>query len=131
MARPDGARRGKARRHQVLVVEREAAICSFIQTVLEDIGMAVSCAPGAIEAGKLARRRHFDVAYVAVMLPDGEGVALAEELAARDVAVMLMSGHPEGIARGQASRFPFLTKPFRAKDVLRFAIGATSDGPSA
>ena len=133
MARPGAiGRKRETSGRRVLVVDREEAICQLIQTVLEDVSFAVSCAATAAEARKLLRRRRrFAIAFIAVLLPDGEGEALAADAAACATAVVLMSGHPDGIERGRASGFPFLAKPFRAKDILRFAIesagGRTSD----
>jgi DNA-binding NtrC family response regulator len=124
MARPGaiGGKRKASGRH-VLVVDREEAICQLIQEVLEDVSFAVSCAATVAEARKLLRRRRrFAIAFIAVRLPDEDGEALAADAAARATAVVLMSGHPDGIERGRASGFPFLAKPFRAKDILRLAI---------
>jgi len=111
------------------VVDREEAICQFVRAVLEDIGVDVTCAAGAAAARiLLRRRRRFHLALVAVILPDEAGEALAAELAARAVPVVLISGHPDGIRRGPASGFPFLRKPFRAKDLLRLTLDNIAGG---
>jgi CheY-like chemotaxis protein len=107
----------------VLVVDREEAICQFIRAVLEDVGVDVTCAVSGAAARTLLRgRRRFHLALIAVILPDETGEALAAELAARAVPVVLISGHPEGIRRGPASGFPFLRKPFGVKDLLRVTL---------
>lgn len=117
------ARRKRRPRYHALVVDREEAICEFIRAVLEDIGVEVTCAPRAVTArALLRRRRRFHLAFVAVMLPDEPGEALAVELAGHSVPVVLISGHPEGIRRGAGSGLPFLRKPFRAKDLLRLSL---------
>lgn len=116
------ARKRPPRRH-ALVVDREEAICQFVRAVLEDIGVDVTCAASGAAARKLLRRRRrFHLALIAVILPDEMGEELASEFAARAVPVVLTSGHPEGIRRGPVSGFPFLPKPFRAKDLLRLAL---------
>jgi DNA-binding response OmpR family regulator len=126
MGRPDAdrpARKKRRRRHHALVVDREEAICQFVGAVLEDIGVDVTCAASASAArAMLRRRRRFHLAFVAVVLPDEPGEALAAELARRAVPVVLISGHPEGIRRGAASGLPFLRKPFRAKELLRLTL---------
>ena len=76
----------------------------------------------------LRRRRRFHLALIAVILPDEMGEALAAEFAARAVPVVLISGHPDGIRRGPASGFPFLRKPFRAKDLLRLTLDHLAGG---
>ena len=121
-------RKGHPRRH-VLVVDREEAICQFVRAVLEDIGVDVTCAAGGAAARTLLRRRRrFHLALIAVILPDETGEALAAELAARAVPVVLISGHPDGIRRGPGSGFPFLRKPFRAKDLLRLTLDHIAGG---
>jgi DNA-binding NtrC family response regulator len=111
------------------VVDREEAICQFVRAVLEDIGVDVTCAAAAAAARTLlGRRRRFHLAFVAVILPDEAGEALAAEFAARAVPVVLISGHPDGIQRGLRSSFPFLRKPFRAKELLRLTLEHIAGG---
>jgi DNA-binding response OmpR family regulator len=110
------------------VVDREQAICQFVGAVLEDIGVDVTCAANAAVArALLRRRRRFHLALVAAVLPDDMGEVVATELAGRGVPVVLISGHPDGIRRGPLSGFPFLRKPFGAKDVLRLALDHMAD----
>lgn len=125
---PSGPTRKRPPRRHALVVDREEAICQFVRAVLDDIGVDVSCATSAEAARRLLRRRRrFHLALIAVILPDEMGEALAPEFAARAVPVVLISGHPEGIRRGPASGFPFLPKPFRAKDLLRLTLDHIAD----
>ncbi|HEX6841751.1 MAG TPA: response regulator [Stellaceae bacterium] len=120
-------RKRRLRRH-ALVVDREEAICQFVRAVLENVGVDVSCAASAAAARRLLRRRRrFHLALIAVILPDEMGEALALEFTARAVPVVLISGHPEGIRRGPVSGFPFLPKPFRAKDLLRLTLDHIAD----
>lgn len=119
----------RKRRRHVLVVDREEAICQFVRAVLEDIGVDVTCAAGGAAARTLLRRRRrFHLALIAIILPDDTGEVLAAEFVARAVPVVLISGHPEGIRRGPASGFPFLRKPFRAKDLLRLTLDHIAGG---
>jgi DNA-binding response OmpR family regulator len=111
------------------VVDREEAICQFVRAVLEDIGVDVTCAADAAAARVLLRRRRrFHLVFIAVVLPDEPGEKLAAELTARAVPVVLISGHPEGIRRGPASGFPFMRKPFRAKELLRVTLDNIAAG---
>jgi CheY-like chemotaxis protein len=122
-------RKTRPQRRHALVVDREEAICLFVRAVLEDIGVDVTYAAGGAAARRLLRRRRrFHLAFVAIILPDEAGEALAAELAARAVPVVLISGHPDGIQRGPATGFPFLRKPFRAKELLRLTLEHIADG---
>src|SRR6185437_7084477 len=126
---PSRPTRKRPLRRHALVVDREEAICQFVRAVFEDIGVDVTCAAsGAAARMLLRRRRRFHLALIAVILPDEMGEALAAELAARAVPVALISGHPDGIRRGPASGFPFLRKPFRAKDLLRLTLDNIAGG---
>ena len=117
--------RKKAQRRHVLVVDGEPAICNLIQSVLADIGVQTFCAADAAEARRLLRRRRFALAFIAVVLRDEPGERLADDIAARGTSVVLMSGHPAGAERAEATRHPFLQKPFRVADLLRLAVTAT------
>ena len=123
----------KASRRRVLVVDNERAICEFVGSVLGDVGVEVVCALTAADARKLiGGGKPFGLAFVAVLLPDEPGETLAAEIAASGIAVVLMSGHSEGIALGRASGYAFLQKPFTVKELLRFAldiVGAGDAGP--
>src|SRR6266849_5447721 len=117
-SRPARQKKKRSPPRHALVVDREEAI-----------GVTVTCAGGGAAArALLLRHRRFHLAFVAVILPDETGEALAAELAARGVPVVLMSGHPEGIRRGPTSGFPFLRKPFRPKDLLRLALDNLAAG---
>jgi len=123
----------KASRRRVLVVDNETAICEFVASVLGDVGVEVVCALTAAEARKLiGGGKPFGLAFIAVLLPDESGGTLAADIAASGIAVVLMSGHSEGIARGMASGYAFLRKPFTVKDLLRLTldiVGAGDAGP--
>lgn len=116
------ARKKNRPRRAVLVVDREQ-VCEFIRTVLEDIGVTVSCAASGAAARALTQgRRRFRLVFIAIILPDEEGEALAAAITARGIPVVLMSGHPAGIKRGPASGFPFLAKPFHARELVRLTL---------
>jgi two-component system response regulator MprA len=112
----------ETRRPHVLVIEPEPLVRDFIQATLQEIGIAVLPASNATEARQCLRRFPVELAIVAVMLRRIPGDELAREIARRGIPVVLMSGHEEGLRRAQASGFPVLKKPFRAKELLRQVI---------
>lgn len=118
---------------RVLVVDSEWAICEFIGSVLGDVGVEVLCALTAAEARKLiGGGKPFGLAFIAVLLPDEPGEAFAAEIAESGTPVVLTSGHPEGMARGRATGYAFLQKPFTVKELLRLTldiVGAGDAGP--
>ncbi len=55
-----------------------------------------------------------------VLLPGGsDGLRLAEEARRVGVPTLLISGHPEVIAKQEAQGLPFLSKPFRLPEFRR------------
>ena len=61
----------------VLVVDDDVALARNIAALLSPLGVRASIATSVEEALDLARRSSFDVAIVDIMLPDGDGLALA------------------------------------------------------
>lgn len=115
------------RRKRVLLVDNEHAICAFVSSVLEDIGYSVVCAASRGEARLAASRNEFACALIEMMLPDGSGEELAEDMARLGVPVIVMSGHPDGIKSGRASRHTFLQKPFSVAGLVRVIVDQTVD----
>jgi DNA-binding response OmpR family regulator len=121
----DGA--GEEGRKRLLLVDGEHAICAFVSSVLEDIGYAVACAASGREARAIAAAGGLTCALVEVMLPDGSGAALADDLTRLGIPVILMSGHPDGIKTGGAGRHTFLQKPFSVASLVRVVVDQAVD----
>jgi signal transduction histidine kinase/CheY-like chemotaxis protein len=125
----------------ILLVEDEDAVRRLARQVLEQAGYTV------IEAGTCEAALRYGDAYEGrihllltdVVLPDGRGPAVADQLTAQrpDLKVLFMSGHPSHRS-GQAGHAPMrhalLQKPFtpgalvrKARDVID--EGEAHDGP--
>ena len=65
---------------RVLVVDDEKLIVKGIRFSLEQDGMEVDCAYDGEEALKLAEENAYDMVLLDVMLPDGDGFALFEQI---------------------------------------------------
>jgi DNA-binding NtrC family response regulator len=117
-------------RNCVLVVDGEHAICSFVTSVLDDIGYSVVCAASGAEARRMARRPDILCALIEVVLPDGWGDDVAADVARLSIPAILMSGHPEGVQRGRTSRFVFMRKPFGVQDLIRAILDQALAGLS-
>jgi len=64
----------------VLVVDDEEDICLLLDQWLKPLGHTVAMAANATEAGKLVKRVIFDLVVTDVLMPDGDGLKLIEEL---------------------------------------------------
>lgn len=87
--------RAAGRAAAVLVIDDDVAVRRSLASVLAGAGMdALECG-SADEALRVARLRHPDAAVVDFRLPDGDGLALAEELRKIDpqLPVLLLTGY--------------------------------------
>jgi CheY-like chemotaxis protein len=107
----------------ILVVEDEPAAARVLEIMLQRAGYHVATAASLADARSTLRSLHPSAVLLDLQLPDGSGLELAEELAARatPIPVVVLSG------RGPAEDFVgspvavWLMKPF-AKDQLLRAV---------
>ncbi len=120
-AAPGEAARGAER---VLVVDDERVVRELLMEVLCDQGYEVSVAGSAREARALEGR--FDLLITDVVMPETDGVKLAEQIHAR--LVLFISGYDqEALVRAESA---FLQKPFSRNDLSR-TVRAMLDGDRA
>jgi len=90
-------------------------------------------AESASEARKMVAKRKPNAALLDYMLPDGNGVELAQQLRqiVPNLQVIMMTGSmlaPEEEAICEEHDFPVLRKPFLATDVMNQIRGRLSGG---
>ena len=114
-------RDSKRQRDRVLLVDDSDELRQATRELLEEMGHAVSAAPGAEEAlaafGPGGGERRFDVLVTDVFMPGRSGVELADALLARDRALPVVlttsrGGETEVRRRLAAGDVAFLAKPF-------------------
>jgi two-component system, OmpR family, response regulator len=106
----------------VLVVEDEPSITHVLTIALRFHHFEVMTAGGVREAAELARGTRPDAALVDVMLPDGDGRALARELRERwpQMAIVFVTARdaPAEIVGGLGLGDDYITKPFNIDEVI-------------
>ena len=107
---------------RILIVDDNPGVLRWLESVLSRAGYSVSCADTLEKATELARTAP-DAALLDYLLPDGDGLTLAVDLAARvpRVPVALMTGMSLPLDEAmvcQSTDIPVLHKPFRDADVL-------------
>ena len=110
----------------VLIVDDDERFRSLAARLLEAHGLAVAGQAGAAGAGLAAARElRPDAALVDVGLPDGDGLALAAELAGLPWAprVVVISSNAENAHAARHSRLPFLAKEDLPTAALRELLG--------
>jgi two-component system NtrC family sensor kinase len=111
-----------------LVVEDEAALGAAVAEALSDAGFAVDRASDGLEALERVRSSRYNLIICDLKMPRLDGMQFYRELVARDPSmarrILFVTGD---VAGTEAERFleesgcQWLAKPFRLKDLLRFA----------
>ena len=120
----------------ILVVEDEASILAVSKELLEDSGYTVITAPDVAQAlnASTAHDGRIDLLFTDLVLPDGNGRELSEELCGErpDMRVLFTSGYSDSIVarHGVLERgLAFLQKPYHLDDLL-VKIRDVLDAPS-
>jgi len=115
----------RGRGETVLLVEDERPLLGLVRRILEGHGYRVLEAAGAPEALECSRAHggEIDLLVTDVVMPEMNGRALAESLAANRPAlkVLYISGYTDEAIAHRGVLAPgtrFLSKPFTAKDLL-------------
>jgi PAS domain S-box-containing protein len=113
------------RGERILLVEDEKSVREFAARVLEQHGYVVTDVPDAGSALETLEREEwgFDLVFADVVLPDKNGLELAEQILARNPSfhVLLSSGYTGQRSRWETIRqrgLHFLQKPYTLTDLL-------------
>lgn len=126
---------------RILVVEDETKTAAVLRLYLENAGFEVSLARTGAEALKEARRCHFDLVLLDLMLPEVDGRAVCRAIRSEsDVPVVIVTARVAEAEKLEGLRIgadDYITKPFsprevvaRVRAVLRRANPVRPRGPS-
>jgi len=120
----------------ILVVEDEADVSFFLETMLKSHGYHVLCAADFDEALNLFKEHQNEIALVFsdIGLPRVDGIALCEKLRALkpNLPFILASGYPTKEFKDRINALgpqAFLSKPYHTNDILQ-TVRKTLDGSS-
>lgn len=115
------------RKDKILIVEDEKNIRESSKIALKRYGYSVSTAKNANEAIRIFEEKNgnFDILVSDIILPDKNGIDLAEELSLKNpnLTILLSSGHIKSKSQWQdiiGKDFPILQKPFSLNELLCF-----------
>ena len=108
---------------RVLLVDDEPAIADWLRIVLEGEGYDVGVAGDSVSALGQMTERDFSLALVDLVLPDGDGLQLLQQLKSKDpsLEVIIMTGHSSIAKAVEATKqgaFYFVAKPFDSAEML-------------
>ncbi|RFC44200.1 MAG: nitrogen regulation response regulator NtrX [Verrucomicrobia bacterium] len=107
---------------KILVIDDEPFIRKTFEEVLRGKRYGVSSASSIAEAERLMKREQFDVVFVDVRLPDGEGMSILERVSKGSTPplAIMMSGFgtiESAVECMRAGAFDYLTKPFSISQI--------------
>jgi DNA-binding NtrC family response regulator len=108
---------------RILLVDDEPAIADWLRIVLEGEGYDVGVAGDSVSALGQMTERAFSLALVDLVLPDGDGLQLLQQLKSKDpsLEVIIMTGHSsisKAVEATKQGAFYFVAKPFDSAEML-------------
>lgn len=122
--------------HRVLVCDDEPQILRALKVVLRDAGFEVTPAATAREALDAASVRPPDAAIIDLVLPDGDGVEVCEQLRSwSEMPIIVLSAvddEEQKVRALEAGADDYVTKPFGPRElVARLSAALRRAGTSA
>lgn len=109
----------------MLLVEDEVMVAMLLEDLLTDMGCQVVAVVGRLdEALDAAQTLAFDLAILDVNLDGRETYPVADEIAARSLPCIFVTGYGLAGVRESHRRVPVLTKPFREADLRKIVESA-------
>jgi two-component system nitrogen regulation response regulator NtrX len=107
----------------ILVVDDEKNIQSLIKDILSDEGHSVSVAGSLTSAKDLIKKEVFDLIFLDVWLPDGDGISLISFIKEHqpNSFIVMISGHaniPIAVQAIKEGAFDFLEKPLSTDTIF-------------
>ncbi len=107
---------------RILVCDDEPQILRALRAILRDGGYGVSAAATLAEALETAAREPPEAAIVDLVLPDGSGIALCEELRSWSrmpiIVLSAVDQEEEKVLALRAGADDYMTKPFSARELI-------------
>lgn len=106
---------------EIFVVEDDADIRELLEYLLESENYKVQSFPTAEAFNSQFKSQRPDLILLDIMLPDGDGVTICEELKAEEenssIPVILMSAHIDTSKFRKSCADDFIAKPFDIEDL--------------
>src|SRR3954454_19573065 len=117
-------------RKQILLVEDERELREVLALGLRRARYTVDVAATATEARQLIEAQSYALVIADWMLPDGNGIDIADRALEHRAKTLIISGYLFGLPAGAARRHRLLKKPF-STDALVVAVQNRLKKPTA
>jgi CheY-like chemotaxis protein len=105
-------------RKLILLVEDDQDVGPLLEHVLLSAGYSVHLVASLGEGLSQLQSRAYDLVLTDVMLPDGNGIGIADTANARGIASLVITGHAFQIPKEDLDRHEVLLKPVRARELV-------------
>jgi two-component system sporulation sensor kinase A len=102
----------------ILLVEDDFEVQTVIEQMLGEAGYEIDATRSAEDACELLRCRAYDLVLADAKLPDGTGMAVADEARENGTPAMIMTGYVFTLPHGVKDRYQILLKPLRGTELL-------------
>jgi two-component system, NtrC family, response regulator PilR len=104
---------------RILLVEDDADVRPLLEHILLSSGYQVTVAERVAGASEQLQNQPFDLVITDVNLPDGNGLAVADEAAAAGIKALVVTGYGLSLKPGSLVGYDYLLKPLRVDELLR------------
>jgi DNA-binding response OmpR family regulator len=113
---------GAAPGQKVLIVDDDSLLASMLASMLTRNGYRPSIAETVLEMAHLIERENFDLMFLDIELPDGDGLSVLREIRRlTDLPIMMLTGSRSGEDRVLALELgadDFVSKPFQPRELM-------------
>jgi DNA-binding response OmpR family regulator len=111
-------RRVDGSHNRILLVEDDPDVGPLLEHALLHAGFRVHWVSGAVEAKALLDERAYDLVLTDVMLPDGNGLDIADAAKAKGVRSLVVTGYAFNFPKERLARHEVLLKPIRPSELV-------------
>ncbi|NHI92220.1 MAG: response regulator [Candidatus Lokiarchaeota archaeon] len=109
---------------KICIIDDEKSICESLKWILEKKGYKVKYSTTFEAALDLIKKEHFDLYFVDLVLPGGEGIDLIRKIKdfKRDGKIIVITGYPSTPTLVESVRlhvFDYVSKPIDPKNVIK------------
>lgn len=119
--------------NRILLIEDDPDVGPLLEHVLLSAGYKVHMANTFAEGQSLLQTRAYDLVLTDVMLPDGNGIAIADAAKERGINTLVITGYAFHIDSDRLARHDYMMKPVRPRELvsaIRRQLGSAGLSPA-